>query len=132
MATIGSVRETSNGCSVAERVPRQEGDFREPLPNIAAIDFGTTNCSVAYVTQLDGAKSGSLGDPGEGPQRLPLNRTFYRVPTAILFSPDGAVSAFGHDARAEYLNVADGDRSRWAYFEQIKMDLQHEEVCPHL
>ena len=128
MATIGSVRKTSNGCSVAERVPRQEGDFREPLPNIAAIDFGTTNCSVAYVTQSDGVTSRNLG---EGSQRLPLNRTFYRVPTAILFTPDGAVSAFGHDARAEYLNVADGDRSRWAYFEQIKMDLQHEEVCTH-
>ena len=48
MDTIGDVRKTSNGCSVAERISRKEAGFRVPSNNIAAIDFGTTNCSVAY------------------------------------------------------------------------------------
>ena len=91
-----------------------------PSNNIAAIDFGTTNCSVAYTV---------VGDSSEkGPHLLPLNNTFYRVPTAILFASDGSVKAFGYDARTEYINLDDDERLQCAYFEQIKMNLQHDEV----
>ena len=121
MATVGDVRKTSNGCQEARRVPRTESGFRVPSRNIAAIDFGTTNCSVAYTTVGSG--------PDEGPRRLPLNSTHCRVPTAILFKPDGTIDSFGYDARKEYLNLDDEDRLDYAYFEQIKMDLQHDEVC---
>ena len=120
MATIGATRKTSNGCEVAKPVPRREVGFRVPSGNIAAIDFGTTNCSLAYVTVGDSFE--------EGPKRLPLNTTFYRVPTAILFTSDGAIDSFGYDARQQYLNLDDDDRLDHAYFEQIKMDLQHDEV----
>lgn len=120
MATIGDVRKTSNGCSVAERISRKKAGFRVPSNNIAAIDFGTTNCSVAYTV---------VGDSSEkGPHLLPLNNTFYRVPTAILFASDGSVKAFGYDARTEYINLDDDERLQCAYFEQIKMNLQHDEV----
>lgn len=117
MDTIGDVRKTSNGCSVAERISRKEAGFRVPSNNIAAIDFGTTNCSVAYTV---------VGD--KGLHLLPLNNTFNRVPTAILFASDGSVKAFGYDARMEYINLDNDERLQHAYFEQIKMDLQHDEV----
>ena len=120
MANIGDVRKTSNGCEVAKRVPRKKSCFRVPSDNVAAIDFGTTNCSVAYRTVGSG--------PEEGPRRLPLNTTYYRVPTAVLFKPDGTIDSFGYDARAQYLNLDDAERLEYAYFEQIKMNLQHDEV----
>ena len=120
VASIGDVRKTSNGCEVARRVPRMESGFRIPSCNIAAVDFGTSNCSVAYTTVGMG--------PEEGPRRLPLNTTFYRVPTAIMFKPDGSIDSFGYDAWSQYLNLDDEERLEYAYFEQIKMTLQHDEV----
>jgi len=106
----------ANGCEVARRIPRKESVFHVQSENIAAIDFGTTNCSVAY----------TVGNgPKEGPQRLPLNTTYYCVPTAILFRPDGSIASFGYDARAQYLNLVNKERLEYAYFEQIKMTLQH-------
>ena len=89
MASIGDVRKSSNGCEVAKRVPRRESGFRIPSDNIAAIDFGTTNCSLAYTCTAVGS------GPAAGPRRLPLNTTYYRVPTAILFKPDGTIDSFG-------------------------------------
>lgn len=117
MANIGDVRKTSNGCKAARRVPRKEAGFRIHSGKIAAIDFGTTNCSVAYTTGVE-----------EEPRRLQLNSTYYRVPTAILFNQDGTINSFGYDARSEYLNLDDEERPECPYFEQIKMTLQHDEV----
>ena len=119
---VGDTRKTSNGCEVANRVPREQARFRKPSDNIAAIDFGTANCSLAYVT------AGRSASSEEGPVRLPLNTTYYRVPTAILFNPDGSVNSFGYDGRQEYMNLDDEERLDHAYFEQIKMTLQHDEV----
>ncbi len=105
---------------MAERVPRTDAGFRVTSGNIAAIDFGTTNCSLAYITAGDGFE--------EGPKRLPLNTTYYRVPTAILFTPDGSIDSFGYEARTLYFNLEGDQLLTYAYFEQIKMDLQHDEV----
>ena len=110
----------SNGREVAKCVPRKESGFREHSGNIAAIDFGTTNCSVAYITVGSGSE--------DSPRRLPLNTTYHRVPTAILFKPDGSIASFGYDAHAEYLNLENEDRLHYAYFEEIKMNLQHDMV----
>ena len=104
---------------MAKRVPRKESGFRIPSGNIAAIDLGTTNCSVAYTVGME---------PEEGLRRLVLNTTYYRVPTAILFKPDGSIDSFGYDARCEYLNLDDEERLEYAYFQQIKMILQHDQV----
>ena len=114
---IGSVRMASNGCQVAERVHRQTVGFRIPSKNIAAIDFGTTSCSVAYI--IDGSVE---------VQRLVLNDTFYRVPTAILFDAKGKVSSFGIDAQQDYKNLDDEKRLQYVYFEHFKMKLQNDEV----
>ena len=77
--------------------------------NTAAIDFGTTNCSVIYTVERN-----------EDPQRLSLSK-FDRVPTAILFEPDGTIDSFGYEARAQYLDLDDDNRPKYAYFEQIEM-----------
>ena len=112
-------RTTSNGCRMARRVPRKDARCRLTSSYIAAIDFGTTNCSVAYI------------HPGESrdqsPLMLPIDAA-YRVPTAILFDPNGVVKSFGSKARKTYRNLSDNQRLEWAYFEQIKMDLQHDQV----
>ena len=121
---IGSVRKTSNGCEVARRVPRRDARCRQPSSNIAAIDFGTANCSLAYII------AGEMTD--NGPNLLPLHGTVYRVPTAILFRNDGTVKAFGDTARKLYRNLDDEQRLEWAYFEQIKMDLQQDEVWEYV
>ena len=113
-ASIGDIRKTSNGCEVAKRVPKEKTGFRLQSGNIAAIDFGTTYCSVAYTTARMKSE--------EGPQRLILNGMHYHVPTAILFKPDGSIDSFGFDARADYLNLEDSDRLIYTYFEQILHD----------
>ena len=120
MAGMEKVKKTSNGCEKAKPIPRKGSSFREPSANIAAIDFGTTNCSVAY-TIIGSSRE-------EGTRILPLNTTYYRVPTAILFKKDGSILSFGYDARTQYLDLDDEDRLEHAYFEQIKMTLQHDEV----
>ncbi len=117
---IGGVRKTSNGCSVARQIQRSETKFRVPSKNVAAIDFGTTHCSVAYITESDSFE--------RGPQTLLLNTGHHRVPTAVLFNPDGSLLYFGHDARMEYLNLDDDQRPDYIYFEQMKMKLQLDEV----
>ena len=111
-------RTTSNGCRVAQRVPRKDARCRQTSSYIAAIDFGTTNCSVAYIHP---------GESDQSPIMLPIDAA-YRVPTAILFDPTGAVKSFGSKARKTYRNLSDEQRLEWAYFEQIKMDLQHDQV----
>ena len=118
---IGGIRKTSNGCEVAKHVLRRDVKCRQLPTNIAAIDFGTTNCSLAYII------AGELTNGG--PNLLPLDGTEYRVPTAILFRKDGTLKAFGHTARKLYRNLEDEERLQCAFFEQIKMDLQQDEVC---
>ena len=113
-ASNGDMQKTSNGCEVAKRVARKKSDFRVPSGNIAAIHFQTSNCFVAYTTV--GMR------PEESLWRLPLNTKYYRVPTAILFKPDGSVDSFGYDAQAEYLNLENEERLEYAYFEEIPHD----------
>ena len=110
---------SSNGCTVAKCIPRGDTCCRQTSSYIAAIDFGTTNCSVAYI------HPGETSD--QEPKMIPID-AMYRVPTAILFNSAGEVTHFGTKARKTYRNLGDEDRLHWAYFEHIKMDLQHDEV----
>ena len=113
-----------NGCRVARRISRSDSEARCRPPSncIAAIDFGTTNCSVAY----------NIIPPGKtfeiAPILLQFPDTLRRVPTAILFDKDGAVQSFGEEARTDYYEIEAEEIRKCAYFEQIKMDLQHDEV----
>ena len=113
---------TPNGASRAKKVPRQQCAFRTPPKNIAAIDFGTKNCSLAYITEYDKLEL------TQGVPKLPLNGTFLRVPTAILLNLSGEVEMFGHDARTVYGNLEDYERESYFYFEEIKMNLHRDQV----
>lgn len=119
-AAISDTRKTSNDCVVAQRIPRRDTGYFVSPDYIAAIDFGTTNCSVAYILP------GEMGE--QGPIMLPFDGTVYRVPTAILFNKEGKVDAFGVTARTLYRGLDGQEKLECAYFEQIKMNLQHEEV----
>ena len=112
-----------NGTKRARRILRKESRSCKQSRNIAAIDFGTKNCSLAYITEHDTTNILKTGIP-----KLPLNGTYLRVPTAILFNPEGHVLAFGHDARTLYGNLRDMEYSEYFYFEEIKMNLHKEQV----
>ena len=113
---------TPNGAFRAKRVPRKETRLQKPSRNIAAIDFGTKNCSLAYITENDRLEL------TQGVPKLPLNGTYLRVPTVILLNHDGQVEAFGHDARTLYGNLEDFEREYYFYFEEIKMNLRRDQV----
>lgn len=117
MAT-GEARKTSNGCVAARRVPRTDARCRQPSVNVAAIDFGTTNCSLAYI----------IGSDSGEPELLNINGTERRVPTAVLFDEYGVVESLGKIARDGCRNLRGKQLLSWAYFEQIKMELQRDEV----
>ena len=99
--------------------------------NIAAIDFGTTHCSLAYTTE----NSDLIVS-------LKLNEIWPRVPTAILlYKQEEEISvsrgplgircrmhAFGKDAQRQYQRIKASNRSKYIYFERMKMRLQHDKV----
>ena len=108
---------------------------RETSANIAAIDFGSTYCSVAYTTSAAGDDINSLR----------LNEVHSRVPTAILLKKqceevDGTTSvgvkctvdSFGLDAQTRYQRLRRKDRPNHIYFERMKMRLQHDQVSNFL
>lgn len=134
----------------AERISRRKLEekyptacrFRKTDGNIAAIDFGTTFCSLAFAT---------VGDPelvnmqSVEINSLKLNNYYPRVPTAILLkeaksvvrdSDDDPVSktcdyevvAFGYEAVHRHGALKPIERSEYLYFERFKMTLQQDEV----
>ena len=135
----------------AERISRRKLEekyptacrFRKTDGNIAAIDFGTTFCTLAFAT---------VGDPDlvvtvqqVEINTLKLNKYYSRVPTAILLkeaksavrdSDDDPVSktcdyevvAFGYDAVSRHSALKPKERSEYLYFERFKMTLQQDEV----
>ena len=111
-----------NGTTRAQKVPRKKSRLDKKSKNIVAIDFGTKNCSLAYITRNDQLEI-TRGIP-----KLPLNGSYLRVPTAILFTPEGKVESFGSDARMLYLNLDDNEREDFVYFEEIKMNLHKDQV----
>ena len=118
-----SSAQSPNGTIRARKIPRKASKLcTKASKNIASIDFGTKNCSLAYITVSDKLEI-TRGIP-----KLPLNGTYLRVPTAILFNPQGRVESFGHDARMLYGNLEDSEREEYVYFEEIKMNLHQDQV----
>ena len=88
---------------------------------IAAIDFGTTYCSLAY----------ALSDK-EHVANLGVNWIFERVPTAILLKMDSGnqslkVSKFGFSSQEEIIRLG-RKIQEYVYFECFKMKLSQEKV----
>ena len=133
-----------------EKYGPEVGRFRETTGNVAAIDFGTTFCSLAYTTSFGTGAAARVGivEPRPAPKinTLQLNEYHPRVPTAILLKPrdDGNlqnidedlvarspiydIKSFGYFAQNEYHKLRSSDRREWMYFERFKMNLQQDEV----
>ena len=133
--------------------------FRKTDGNIAAIDFGTTFCSLAFVTGIEVPSAGESanGHPtaadnqGDAVSTIRLNKYFARVPTAILLKesttaissrddsiPSGIsrtcdyeIVAFGYDAMTKLCDIRPNQRANYLYFERFKMKLQQDKVSPH-
>ena len=135
----------------ADRISRAElqqkypdaSRFSKTDGNIAAIDFGTTFCSLAFAT---------VGNPDLVDTRsveintMRLNGYYTRVPTVILLREldstrsvscddlpvsrtcDYEVVSFGYDAMKQLSSLKVSQRSKYLYFERFKMTLQQDEV----
>ena len=92
-----------------------------PVSNVAAIEFGTTYCSLAYIT--------------EGYQEPTMMNFVYnnpRVPTSLLLKRNDDngtvdVKCFGYEARREYTRIRPKSQHQYIYFDRIKMSLKEEE-----
>ena len=88
--------------------------------NIAAIDFGTTFCSLAYTTRGDSEIS-----------VLTLCGIYKRVPIAILLEKGVdkcRVVEFGYRAQDAYARLRPNDCVNYIYFEMTKMISEKDEV----
>ena len=104
----------------------QEIRVRERVA-IAAIDFGTTFCSLAYNLPNEDAVN-----------FVELNPSYHhRVPTAILLRKQGAIADgipklmiqdFGSGAQSKTTELLDKERPKYIYFELVKMLLYNDKV----
>ena len=109
-----------NGVRKTRKVLRSEADFRRASGYVAAIDFGTTNCSLAYA--LQGTKE---------ILKMPLDGHHIRVPNAILIEKESnKVIAFGYRAQTRFSRLRKTDRNKYIFFERMKMILYRTPVSP--
>ena len=108
-----------------------------PTKYIAAIDFGTTFCALAFGTNSSHSAI----------RNLKLNEVFLRVPTAILLrqrngsdsivngglvhSPQYDVLHFGYHAQDEHKMMRKQDRAKSMYFKHFKMNLRKDGVSEY-
>lgn len=112
---ITESRKYVNGVNLPTEVARESRSRN--TGNIAAIDFGTSSCSVAY--WMKGDKKVRL---------LTLGSDDVRVPTAILMDSNGKVVEFGKSARRKYAQLTKEKKQHHYFFNDIKMILQHDKV----
>ena len=109
-----------NGVRKTRKVLRSETDFRRASGYVAAIDFGTTYCSLAYALQ----ETTEI-------LKMPLDGHHMRVPNAILIEKESnKVVAFGYRAQAQFSQLRKKDRQKYIYFERMKMILYRSPVSP--
>ena len=106
-----------NGVYRTRKIPRSEACFRPASEYLAAIDFGTTYCSVAYIRK--GCKD---------IVKLPLDGPRTRVPNAILIDKNtNTVTAFGYRAQNQF-SLLKKRQEKFIYFERMKMILYRTKV----
>ena len=121
-------KQSKEPLSRAAKIPREEtGCSQSTNGNIAAIDFGTSSVSVAYITDGDRIE--------KGVNTLALeyssNSTVTRAPNAILLSKEGTeckIAAFGETAQKRFSDMKEGERCHHIYFERIKMLMKRDNV----
>lgn len=100
---------------------------KEQLPRyVAAIDFGTSSVSLAYITPLN-----------KDVQILKLNKVYLRVPNAILIHNNeqtgrNFAEAIGYDAQIFYGELEESEIQEYIYFKEIKLLLNGNEVSVFL
>ena len=108
-----------NGIVAAETVSRTSISVVPTTGNIAAIDFGTSNCSLAYSTG---------GDDGVNLLTLSSQEGQVRVPTILLVNNRGEPVTFGNRAIREYQTMEPDEQLKYHLFERIKLALGPSEV----
>jgi hypothetical protein len=106
--------------SRGKAIPRTDSTFRTSTGNIAAIDFGTTYCSLSYKTAGDDCIT-----------NFKFSDTHTRIPNAILLKKQGdklEVERFGYRAQDEYTRIRQSQRDLFLYFERVKMVLERKEI----
>ena len=99
--------------------------------NVAAIDFGSTYCSIAFSSEGD-----------DEIYTMKLNDYHARVPTAILLKKSSEsqtddetkvthfeIASFGYRAQEAYETLRRRQLHNFLYFDRMKMTLQHDQVC---
>lgn len=107
-----------NGTHFPIKELREAQQNTECNGNIAAIDFGTTSCSLAYSV---------AGDTKIRFLRLD-EADKERVPTTILLDANGRVVDFGSNARRKFAQLSKEKKQYHHYFSEIKTTLQHDKV----
>lgn len=115
------MRTMPNQVNRAKTVSRSRS--RRTPRNIAAIDFGTKNCSLAYIL------AGDTGRGNDNTNKLPLNDNQTRVPTAILLDRDKRVIRFGAFAKEKYSELDAAEKENVYFFDGIKVNLARDKVC---
>ena len=108
--------------SRADKIPRTEAGYRVTDGNIAAIDFGTTSVSIAFITK---------GDEKVSTLTLDTANQSTRVPNAVLLKKEDGkrkVEAFGSIARKKFTSMRSSEHQKHIYFERIKMLMRREKV----
>ena len=108
-----------NGIVAAETISRTSIPVVPTAGNIAAIDFGTSNCSLAYSTRRDESVALLTLSSQEGQ---------VRVPTILLVNDRGEPVKFGNRAIREYKNMDPDEQLKYHLFERIKLALGPNEV----
>ena len=91
-----------------------------------AIDFGTSNCAVAYSTVLKKEDVKVINEWQDG------TITHGKIPSAILFDEQQKFVAFGNEAWDKYRDLQlDGEAEKYFFFQRFKMQLYDEKVCVH-
>ena len=108
-----------NGVKVAEAINRVDSAFVESAGNIAAIDFGTANCSIAYCTTKEEEMKLLKLSSQEGQ---------VRVPTILLVNEKGEPIKFGARAIHQYQRLDPSQQLKYHLFERIKLALGPHEV----
>ena len=106
-------------------VEKQPANALPSLSNIAAIDFGTTYCSLAIITEGE-----------KFPICIKLDGYRLRVSNAILLKRESSnttsvccsIKEFGPRAQDEHTKLKADTVNQHLFFERIKMNLQHDPV----
>ncbi|XP_011404398.1 PREDICTED: heat shock 70 kDa protein 12A-like, partial [Amphimedon queenslandica] len=107
----------------ASKIPRQNAGYRVTDGNIAAVDFGTTSVSIAFITK---------GDEKVTTFTLDREDQSTRVPNAVLLKKEDngkmKVEAFGSIARKKFTSMRSSEHHTHVYFERIKMLMRREKA----